>query len=134
VDVAGAFLHGEAGERRQHRVALLLARREGVGAAEELALLHGVAGPLAGVDVGPGHAGGEEVQGELRELSARAPLQKQDVVGLRDPHQPAQAVPSVREDLLEGRGAVADLEDREPDVIEGEDRASGLLQDGRGEN
>ena len=94
-------------------------------------LLDGLLGPGAGVDVVRRRALGQEVHRDHGELEARAALQEQDLVAVRDAGQPADVRLGLAEDRLEGRRAMADLHDGHADAGQRHEVALDLLEHGQ---
>jgi hypothetical protein len=115
---------------RHARIVLGLRGRGNVDRADALRFLDRFLGPRSGVDVIGGRARGEEIHRHHRELEAGAALQEQHLVVRRNGRQRADVGLRLREDRLERRRAVADLEDRHADSRQRHEIALNLFENG----
>ena len=76
----------------------------------------------------------EEVHRHHRELEARAPLEKHDLVVWADGEEFPQAGDGFLEDPVEGGAAVADFKHRHPDAGQGQHLVPRLLQHRQGQH
>ena len=110
VEVARVLADGQVGAVGDVREVLVGRARHRHGVAEDLRLLEGLLGPVAGDDV-VGLAVGREVHEDRREEQRVAALREDDLVVIRDAHEVAQRGLGVVDDLLEDGRSVAHLHD-----------------------
>ena len=107
-----------------------LGRCRDLHGADSLGFLDRLLRPDTGDDVVGGAAGRQQIHGHHRELQARATLEEQNVVTLGHARERAQVGLATLDDLVEGRGAMADLEHRHADAGQRQQVLLDLLEHG----
>jgi hypothetical protein len=128
VDVGGAGVERQLAWRRDPREVLCFRRRGNLDGADALGFLDRLLRPGAGHDVICGAAGRQQVHRHHRELQARAALEEEHVIVLRDSRQRANIGLATLDHVVERFRAVADLEDRHADAGQREKVALRLLE------